>query len=167
MGKSLKANLKVCLHPLVAVLLLGSAAPAAAQVVLHTSTAQVQLKAYAEFRRTGVLAMSSGSLKDIPTIDDFRMLRCNLTGWLPGRAMVASEKLFESEFAERRLISIATRKIGVTATEVRIADLEEPARVAELLKGVGEETGTTAYFFFVLSGDGMTRYYPFKMKVSR
>lgn len=148
-------------------IVLSVASPAAAQVVLHTSTAQVHLKAYAEFRLTGVLAMTSGSFKDIPTIDDFRMLRCNLTGWLPVRGMVASEKLFESEYAERRLLSIATRKIGVTATEVRIADLEEPARIAELLKGVGEESGATAYFFFVLSGDGMTRFYPFKMKVSR
>jgi len=144
-----------------------TAAPAAAQVVLHTSSEQVPLKAYAEFHGSGVLQMSSGSFKDIPTIEDFRMLRCNLTGWVPGRAMVASAKLFENERAERRLISIATRKVGVTATEVRIADLEQPERVAELLRGIGEESGASAYFFFVLSGDGMMRYYPFKMKLSR
>ena len=171
MGRSLKANLKanlkVCLHLWVVVFLFGSAAPAAAQVTLHTSTEQIPLKAYAEFRRSGVLQMSSGSLKDVPTIADFRMLRCNLTGWLPGRAMVASEKLFESEYAERRLIPIATRKIGVTATEVRIADLEQPARIAELVSAVDEETGASAYFFFVLAGDGMTRYYPFKMRTAR
>ncbi len=144
-----------------------TALPAAAQVVLHTSTEQIQLKAYAEFRGSGVLRMSSGSFKDIPTIENFRMLRCNLTGWLPGRAMVASDKLFESEYAERRLISIATRKVGVTATEVRIADLEQPARIAQLLKDVDDESGANASFFFVLTGDGMIRYYPFKMKVSR
>jgi hypothetical protein len=157
MGRSLK----------VLAILLCTALPATAQVVLYTSSEQIPLKAYAEFRHSGVLQMSSGSFKDIPTIEDFRMLRCNLTGWQPGRAMVASAKLFESEYAERRLISIATRKIGVTATEVRIADLEQPARIAELLKGVDEESGATAYFFFVLAGDGMMRYYPFKMKVSR
>ena len=148
-------------------LVLATALPAAAQVVLHTSSEQIQLKAYAEFRRSGVMQLTSGSFKDIPTISDFRMLRCNLTGWAPSRAMVASAKLFESEYAERRLISIATRKIGVTAIEVRIADLEQPGRIAELLKGVDEESGASAYFFFVLAGDGMVRYYPFKMKISR
>ena len=148
-------------------IVLCTALPAAAQVTLHTSTEQIPLKAYAEFRLSGVLQMSSGSLKDVPTIADFRMLRCNLTGWVPERAMVASEKLFESEYAERRLISIATRKIGVTATEVRIADLEQPARIAELVSAVNEETGASTYFFFVLAGDGMMRYYPFKMKTAR
>lgn len=148
-------------------ILVGTALPAAAQVTLRTSSEQIQLKAYAEFRPSGVLQMSSGSFKDIPTIEDFQFLRCNLTGWLPGRAMVASEKLFESEYAERRLIPIATRKVGVTAVEVRIADLEQPSRVAELVNAVNEETGATAYFFFVLTGDGMMRYYPFKMKTVR
>lgn len=159
MGRNLKAHL--------AALFVLCALPASAQVVLHTSSEQIPLKAYAEFRTSGVLQLSSGSFADIPTITDFKLLRCNLTGWLPGRAMVASSKLFESEYAERRLISIATRKIGVSATEVRIADLEQPERIAALLKGVGEESGATAYFFFVLAGDGMMRYYPFKMKVSR
>ena len=148
-------------------LVLCTAGAASAQVVLRTSTEQIQLKAYAEFRPSGVLQMSSGSFKDIPTISDFRVLRCNLTGWVPGRAMVASSKLFESEYAERRLIPISSRKIGVTASEVRIADLEQPERIAELLKGIDEESGASAYFFFVLAGDGMVRYYPFKFKISR
>lgn len=150
-------------------LLLVAAGPAAAQVTLRTSTEQIPLKAYCEIRRTGVMFLSSGKFKDIPTINDFQWIRVSLTGWLPGRAMVASPKLFEDERAERRLVTIATRKVGVTAHEVRIADFERPDRIAELLKGVGAETGTEAFFFFVLigEGDGMVRYYPFKMNVSR
>jgi hypothetical protein len=153
-----------------ALLLLAAATPAAAQITLHTSTEQIRLKAYAEFHRNGMLVLSSGSLKDIPTITDFRSIRVSLTGWVPGKAMVASMKLFEDEKAERRLVTIATKRIGVTAYEVRIADLEDPARIAELLRGVGEETGAAAYFFFGLvgdGGDGMIRYYPFKMLVKR
>jgi len=153
-----------------ALLLLAAATPAAAQITLHTSTEQIRLKAYAEFHRNGMLVLSSGSLKDIPTIKDFRSIRVNLTGWVPGKAMVASMKLFEDERAERRLVTISTKRIGVTAFEVRIADFEDPQRIAELLKGVGEETGAAAYFFFGLvgdGGDGMIRYYPFKMIVPR
>jgi hypothetical protein len=157
MGKSLR----------VLALVLCTAGVANAQVVLRTSTEQIQLKAYAEFRPSGVLQLTSGSFKDIPTISDFRTIRCSLTGWVPVRGMVASAKLFESEYAERRVIAISTKKVGVSATEVRIADLEQPERIAELLKGVDEESGASAYFFFVLGGDGMVRYYPFKFKISR
>ena len=153
-----------------ALLLLAAATPAAAQITLHTSTEQIRLKAYAEFHRNGRLQLTSGSTKDIPTINDFRFIRLSLTGWLPGKGMVASLKLFEDEKAERRLIPIATRKIGVTAYEVRIADLEDPARIADLLKGVDEESGEGAYFFFGIVGDGSDgaiRYYPFKMLVKQ
>lgn len=149
-------------------LLIGGAGKAPAQtsgVVLHTSTEQIPLKAYAELHRSGVMQLTSGSAKDIPIIQDFRFVRCALTGWLPGRALVASEEFFRSERAERRILPIATRQIGVTATEVRIADFESAQKIAELMRAVGVPEGSDdAYFFFTLTGDGMTRYYPFKFK---
>ena len=147
---------------------LAGVSPALAQgsaVVLYTSTEQIPLKAYAELLRSGVMQLASGAVKDIPVIADFRMVRCSLTGWRPGRAVVASEALFKSEYAERRLLPIATRRIGVTALEVRIADLESPEKIGELLAAVGvPEGGETGYFFFTLAADGLTRYYPFKFK---
>lgn len=134
-------------------------------VVLYTSTEQIPLKAYAELHRSGVMQLTSGSAKDIPVIQDLRFIRCALTGWFPGRALVASEELFRSERAERRILPIATRMVGVTAVEVRIADLESPKKIGELLSAVGvPEGGDTGYFFFTLTADGMTRYYPFKFK---
>jgi hypothetical protein len=148
--------------------LIGGASHALAQssaVVLYTSTEQIPLKVYAELHRSGVMQLTSGSSKDIPVIQDFRFVRCALTGWFPGRALVASEDFFTSERAERRILSIATRMVGVTAVEVRIADLESPQKVATLLTAVGvPEGGDTGYFFFTLTADGMTRYYPFKFK---
>jgi hypothetical protein len=149
-------------------LMIGGASHAVAQsgaVILYTATEQIPLKAYAELHRSGVMQLTSGSSKDIPVIQDFRFIRCALTGWFPGRALVASEELFANERAERRILPIATRKVGVTAAEVRIADLESPQKIAELLRAVGvPEGGDTGYFFFTLSADGMTRYYPFKFK---
>lgn len=149
-------------------LMMGGASHVAAQssaVVLHTSTEQIPLKAYAELHRSGVMQLTSGSVKDIPIIQDFRFVRSALTGWFPGRALVASEELFKSERAERRILPIATRMVGVTAVQVRIADLESPQKINELLAAVGvPEGGDTGFFFFTLTGDGMTRYYPFKFK---
>ena len=71
------------------------AAPATAQdtgVLLFTDKEQIPLKTYAEFMRAGILQITSGAVKDIPTIDNFRLIRCGLTGWRPVAVMVASER---------------------------------------------------------------------------
>ena len=130
---------------LVLAAMIGGASHASAQstgVVLHTSTEQIPLKVYAELHRSGVMQLTSGSLKDIPVIQDFRFIRSALTGWFPGRALVASDEFFKNERAERRILPIATRQVGVTAFEVRIADLESFQKIAELLSAVGVPEGS-------------------------
>jgi hypothetical protein len=145
-----------------------AAAPARAQdtgILLFTETEQIPLKTYAEFMRAGILRITSGAVKDIPTIDTFRMIRCSITGWRPVAVLVASEDLFKTEYAERRMIPIAQRPVGVTAVTVRVADLEDPQRIAELHKAIGRpEGGAEAYFFLGLSSGDVTRYYPFRMR---
>lgn len=145
-----------------------AATPARAQdtgVLLFTDTEQIPLKTYAEFMRAGILRISSGAVKDIPTIETFRMIRCSITGWRPVAVLVASEDLFKTEYAERRMIPIAQRPVGVTAVTVRVADLENPQRIAELHKAIGRpEGGAEAYFFLGLSSGDVTRYYPFRMR---
>lgn len=143
-------------------------APAAAQgtgILLFTDKEQIPLKAYAEFMRAGILQLTSGSAKDIPTIDTFRMLRTSLTGWRPVAVMAASEDLFKSEYSERRMIPIATRPVGVTALAVRVADLEQPNRIRELHSAIQRpEGGEDAYFFLILTSGDMNRYYPFRIR---
>ena len=149
-------------------LALWSTGPAEAQdtgVLLVTETEQIPLKTYAEFMRAGILRITHGSVKDIPTVDSIRFIRCSRTGWRPVSVMVASEELFTSEYAERRMIPIATRPIGVTAVAVRVADLERPERIAELHRAIKQpEGGENAYFFLVLTSGGITQYYPFRMR---
>lgn len=143
-------------------------APAAAQgtgILLFTDKEQIPLKAYAEFMRAGILQLTSGSARDIPTIDAFRMLRTSLTGWRPVAVMAASEDLFKSEYSERRMIPIATRPVGVTALAVRVADLEQPDRIRELHSAIQRpEGGEDAYFFLILTSGDMNRYYPFRIR---
>ena len=43
---------------------------------------------------------------------DVSYFRCALTGWAPKGVLVASEELFKSEYAERRLIPIFIRPVG-------------------------------------------------------
>lgn len=145
-----------------------AAAPARAQdtgVLLFTESEQIPLKTYAEFMRAGILRITSGAVKDIPTVGTFRMIRCSITGWRPVAVLVASQDLFKSEYAERRMLPIAQRPVGVTAVSVRVADLENPQRIAELHRAIGRpEGGDEAYFFLGLSSGGTTRYYPFRMR---
>jgi hypothetical protein len=144
------------------------AAPAVAQdtgIVLFTATEQIPLKTYAEFMGSGVLRITHGALKDIPTVDSIRFIRCARTGWQPVGVMAASEELFKDEHAERRLLKIATRPVGVTAVAARVADLEDRQRVAELHRAIGQpEGGDKAYFFLILTSGQVTQYYPFRMR---
>ena len=153
---------------LAAALALCIAAPVAAQdtaIVLFTETEQIPLKTYAEFMRSGIMRFTSGAVKDIPTVDSIRFIRCALTGWTPVSVLVASGDLFKSEYSERRVIPIATRPVGVTAVTVRVADLERPERIAELHNAIKRpEGGEDAYFFLVLNSTGINRYYAFRMR---
>ena len=152
----------------VAVVLLCCALPARAQdtgVLLFTETEQIPLRTYAEFMGSGILRITHGSVKDIPTIDTIRFIRCSRTGWQPVGVMAASEELFTNEHAERRLLRIATRPVGVTAVAARVADLEDPERVAELHRAIKQpEGGDKAYFFLILTSGQLTQYYPFRMR---
>jgi hypothetical protein len=135
-----------------------------APIVLFTSKEQIPLNAYAEFMRSGVLQLVSGSPTDIPTVTDVSYFRCGLTGWAPKGVLVASEELFRSEYAERRLLPIATRPVAVSTVAARAADLERPERIAELRRAVKvPEGGDKSYFFLILSSGDMTRYYPFRI----
>ena len=136
----------------------------AAPIILHTTTEQIPLKAYAEMMRSGVLRLTSGSPRDIPTVTDVSYIRCGLTGWAPKGVLVASDELFVSERAERRLLPISVRPIAVSTVAARVADLERPERIAELRRAVGvPEGGERSYFFLILSSGDMMRYYPFRI----
>ena len=122
-----------------AVILISAPASLAQQmspIVLFTSKEQIPLKAYAEMMRAGILQIVSGSAKDIPTVTDVSYFRCALTGWAPKGVLVASEELFKSEYAERRLIPIFIRPVAVSTVAARAADLESPERIAELRRAV-------------------------------
>src|SRR5689334_15182131 len=122
-----------CIAAVIAVAVLAApiAAQQAAPIVLHTSIEQIPMKTYAEMMRTGVLRIVSGSERDIPTVTDVSYFTCALTGWAPKGVLVASEELFVSDRAERRLLPIFTRATGVSSVAVRVADLEKPERISE------------------------------------
>jgi len=168
MAKSRKrSSISTIAVAIAAVILISGPASLAQQmspIVLFTSKEQIPLKAYAEMMRAGILQIVSGSAKDIPTVTDVSYFRCALTGWAPKGVLIASEELFKSEYAERRLIPIFIRPVAVSTVAARAADLENPERIAELRRAVKvPEGGDRSYFFLILSSGDMTRYYPFRI----
>ena len=68
-------------------LVVAVAAPAAAQntgVLLFTDKEQIPLKTYAEFMRSGILRITSGAVKDIPT-DRFVPVHPLQQNWMAAR----------------------------------------------------------------------------------
>lgn len=135
-----------------------------APVVVFTAKEQIPLTAYAEMMRAGFLQLTFGSARNIPTLSEIQYFRCSLTGWAPKGVLVASEEIFKSEYAERRLLPIFIRPVAVSTVAARAADLEKPERVAELRRAVKvPEGGDRSYFFLILSSGDLTRYYPFRI----
>lgn len=149
-----------------AVLFAGPVSAQETAIVLFTGTEQIPLKTYAEFLGAGILRISSGSARDIPTVDEVEFIRCALTGWRPGAVLVTSEALFRDERSERRLTPIVIRPVGVSAVAVRAPALDDPKQVAQLLKAVGvPEGGERSYFFLILTSGDANRYYPFRLRL--
>ena len=64
--------------------------------------------------------------------------------------------------------AVAQQPVAVSTVAVRVADLERPERIAELLRAVkAPEGGERAFFFLILSSADMTRYYPFRIALPR
>jgi hypothetical protein len=53
--------------------------------------------------------------------------------------------------------------VNVFALELRVADLEQPARVAQLLESVRASGDNPGYVFVVMFSSGLMRYYPVRL----
>ena len=106
---------RTCALAWAVLVLLAATVPAGAQglaVVVHTNTEQVPLTAYAEMRGSGMLGLSSGSLRDIPcTAPTFRPL----VGTEPCRACHSYRKRSHTASARPRASRLSSNGISDTA----------------------------------------------------
>jgi len=134
-------------------------------VFVGTQHGPIELTAYAEVVTNGQLRMAKGSRENIPTLLDIQRVLCNLPNWQPGAVMVANEEIFINEKAERRELRFAVRRLNISALELRVEDLERRDSLARLLQGVGASEKSPAYAFVVMVGNGMSRFYPFRVRL--
>ena len=125
--------------------------------------APIELIAYAEQTSVGRLRMAGGSLDDAPLIHEAVSVLASLPHWQPIGVIITTTHLFKDERAERRTLSYSVSKLNVYALGIRIADLENRARIEDLLRAVRASTDQPGYAFIVMSNDGYIRYYPMRL----
>jgi hypothetical protein len=100
-------------------------------IFVQTSQGVATLTAYAipHDRR---LRMLNGSLDRLPAVPDVQVINCQLPNFKPVGVTVTTRALFESDYAERRTLTMYPKRKNVFATEVTIADINDPEKLIPL-----------------------------------
>jgi hypothetical protein len=151
------------ISPAVPVAAAGSQTAYVPGVFVAASYGPVELIAWAEVATSGQLRMARGTIDDVPTIRDVKGVLCNLPNWKPTVVVLATDRVFSDERAERRQLPFSIRTINLTAVEMRIADLERTDRVAKLLRDIRATEQSPAYLFIGIGSNGLGRYYPVRL----
>jgi hypothetical protein len=132
---------------------------------IGTLASRVALTVYAEPTHGRRLQVTKGSLRDVPTITPSAGLRvfCNMPNWQPAAVVVGTAAVLREDNAETRTLPFASRMVNVFALELRVADLEQPAKVAQLLESVRASGDNPGYVFVVMFSGGLMRYYPVRL----
>lgn len=132
---------------------------------IGTLASRVELTVYAEPTHGRRLQVTKGSLRDVPTITPSVALRIfsNMPNWQPAAVVVGTAAVLREDNAETRTLPFASRMVNVFALELRVADLEQPAKVAELLESVRASGDNPGYVFVVMFSSGLMRYYPVRL----
>lgn len=138
---------------------------------MYVSTPQgpIELITYAEGTSAGKLALTNGSFEDVPTIVPGKHVRvlAAVPLWPPVGVLIATEDLFKTEKSEQRWLVFGTRKLNISALEMRISDLESPNTVARLMKAVRATDDNPAYAFIIIGSQGLRRYYPVRLSLAQ
>ncbi len=130
---------------------------------ISTAAGVIELFAYAEGGTNGNLRMVHGSLEDVPRVDTIRSILLSMPLWKAAEIVVASDRIFHDDYYERVVLNFARSRLSLTATGVRVSDLEQRDRIDLLLKKVKSSEKVAGYCFVVLSLDTSKRYYPVRL----
>ena len=128
-------------------------------VFVHSGEAPFELLAFAEHSSTGQLRLASASFDDVPAVERVYRVLCSLPGWTPAAVWASTRAIFRNEYAERRQLSFAVRRISVYTVELRVADVETPEGAARLIRAIRGTADNPAYLFVTLHNSGVTREY--------
>jgi hypothetical protein len=130
---------------------------------ISTGRGPIELFAYAEKRTNGNLVMVHGTLEDVPRVDTIISILVSMPLWRPAEMLIASDRIFHDDYYERVVLRFAQSRLSLTATGVRVSDVERRDRIDRLLKTVKASAKAPGYLFVILQLDGVNRYYPVRL----
>lgn len=129
------------------------APPSAPGVFVQDGETWVELRVWG--RRNGQrFDIGDARLEEIPIIADFRGALVRLGTSRLGVAFVGTADSFKDRGGELRRLPFFSRPLNSRATAIRIADLERPERVGDLLRQVGASDEHPGYVFLSIGDTG-------------
>ena len=102
-------------------------------------------------------ALGEGRVEDIPVVTDFGGVFVRMGTMRLGSAFVGTADSFQDRLNEWRAVRIFSRDVGARASSIRIADLERPEKVVDLMRQVGATGGNEGYVFLAVGDMGPDR----------
>ena len=123
----------------------------------------VEMIAWAESRRSGVLTMERGSLEDAPIVPRTYRFLMNLGMWRAVNVMVARREVFAKplDHVETREFPVTRYRVGVDRYEHTVPELENWNNVLRLRKNLKATADDPLIMFLVVSNGNALRLYPF------
>ena len=107
--------------------------------------------------------MVHGTLEDVPRVDTIMSILLSMPLWKPAEMLIASERIFHDDYYERVVLRFAKHNLSLTATGLKISDVERRDSIDRLLRKVKASAKTPGYLFVILQLDGVNRYYPVRL----
>jgi hypothetical protein len=127
------------------------------------SGAPIELIAWAEPLRSGVLKMGHGFLEDAPILPrTFRFL-VNVGGFDVIGVLAVNKDVFSKSLdrLDSKVLPHTTTKLNIKTVEIGVPELEDWERVLRLRKNMKASDDKPLVLFIVLSNGMVRRFYPF------
>jgi len=127
------------------------------------SGAPIELIAWAEPARPGVLKMGHGFLEDAPILPRTYRFLVNVGGFDVIGVLAVNHDVFKVslEHLDSKMLPHSTVKLNVKTAEIGVPELEDWERVLRLRKSLKATFDKPLVFFIVLSNGMVKRFYPF------
>jgi hypothetical protein len=127
------------------------------------SGAPIELIAWAEPYRGGVLKMGHGFLEDAPVLPRTYRFLVNVGGFSVVGVLAVNQDVFKRELdrLDSKMLPHSAVKLNISTVEVGVPELEDWDKVLRLRKSLKATEDKQLVFFLVLHNGTVSRFYPF------
>jgi len=123
----------------------------------------LEMIAWAEPLRGGMLKMAHGFLEDAPILPRTYRFLVNVAGFNMAGVLAVNQDVFSTQLdrLESTMLPHSAVKLNIRTVEVGVPELEDWNKVQRLRKSMKATTDKPLILFIVLTNGVVTRFYPF------